>query len=264
MGLYLRQINGKQYQFKCFQQTILDGELNKTDQNIREEKEVKWNISDLKNKNYVIQTLGYDCFEDESYNDEDRKFLFNTLAGYLIDDVIEDPHKCQSAIRMVKTILQSSKIDSLINAELASASPTANLKSYTDAKDKLDRNINQAAGDNGFSIKNGARSSIGANTLTGIMREMGENNYEDCKVNVFDVKMNGAFKYIADISNKSLAEQLNYQSDDFARMVATQRELIQNYEEEKLKLEEELRLIKIELKNTKELLNSDGDSNGSN
>ena len=61
------------------------------------------------------------------------------------------------------------------------------------------------------------------------MKEMAENGFEEIKVNIFNTKMSDAFKNIGNISNQSLFEQLNHQSDDYARMVATQREMIQEY-----------------------------------
>ncbi len=247
IGLYLRQMNNKQYQFKDFSHSIFNFELVKSKDEIRDEKEIKWTTSDIKNKNYVIQSLGYDCYDDENYNDEDRRFLFNTLSGYLDDDVLEDPHKTQSAIRMVETILQSKKISNLINSELNSKTPSHNFKGYAETKAKLDGLINSSAADNGFSVKGGGRSQKGLNTLTGIMREMLENDYEECKVNIFDVKMSDAMKKIAEISDRSLFDQLNYQSDDYARMVATQREIIKKYEEDKITLEEDLRLAKVKI-----------------
>lgn len=253
LGLYIRRMNNIQNKNKTFLNTITSGELLKSEEVIKEEREDKWTISDIKNKNFVIKSIGYDCFDDESYGDDDRRYLFNTLSGYLVDDVLDDPHRVQSAIRMVKTMLQSSKIDNLINEALASDDPSGNLKSYTDAKDKLDRNINQAASDNGFSLKNGNKSFQSSNTLTGIMKEMIENNFEDIKVNSFNVKMSAAFKHISDISNKSILDQLNFQDDDYARMVAIQREKIQKYDEDLAAEQEKNRLLTIELEKIKQL-----------
>lgn len=259
LGLYIRRMNNIQNKDKTFLNTIASGELLKSDDVIKEEREDKWTISDIKNKNFVIKSIGYDCFDDDSYTDSDRKYLFNTLSGYLVDDVLDDPHRMQSAIRMVKTMLQSSKIDNLINEALESDDPSGNLQSYTASKDKLDRSINQAASDNGFSLKNGNKSLQNSNTLTGIMKEMIENDFGDIKINSFDVKMSTAFKQISDISNKSIIDQLNFQDDDYARMVAVQREKIQKYEEELSIEQEKNRLLTIELENLKHIQNDGGD-----
>jgi len=258
-GNYVKFLNGIQYKAKNFTTFLVnvlkEGQSLKDIDQLREEKEVKWKASDLKNKNYVLQTVGYDCFEDESYTDEDRKFLFNTFADYLTDEVIEDPHKLQSVILMVKTTLQVENIDKLINAELRKKIPDPqSVSKLTETKNKLTSTINSLANDNGISAKTSGKKKSGANTLTNIMKEMAENGFEEIKVNIFNVKMSEAFKKIGDISNKSLLDQLNFQPDDYARMVATQRQIIQEYSEKEEKLNEEIRLLKVQLKEMKEKL----------
>lgn len=255
---YLRRISLPQNRDKTFQYTIETGELGKSNEDVLEENEDRWKVSDAKNKKYVISSLGYDCFLDSNYSSADRKFLFNTLSAYLVDDVLNDPHRTQSAIRLVETLLQSSKLGTLINNELAKTSPADTLKTYIEAKDRLDKNINQLANDNGFSIKNGGKALQGSNTLTNIMKEMVDNNFEDVKVNVFDIKMSNAFKSISDISNKSILDQLNFQSDDYARMVATQRDMITKYETDLMAEQEKNRLLLIENAKMKQQI-GDGD-----
>lgn len=112
-GNYAKLLNGTQYKAKSFTTALMEIINNglKGSQAIQEEKEIKWSAPDLKNKNYVLQSIGYDCFDDESYSNANRKFLFNTLADYLTDDVLEDSHKLQCVIAMVKTTLQVENID---------------------------------------------------------------------------------------------------------------------------------------------------------
>jgi len=254
-GNYCKLLNGTQYKAKSFSTSLMEIVRDglKGIQLIQEEKETKWSSSDMKNKNYVLQTVGYDCFEDESYKDGNRKFLFNTLADYLTDDIIEDPHKLQCVIAMVKTTLQVENIDKMINAELRQTNPDAILiDKLTGVKEKLSRNINNSANENGISAKGSGKKSSGANALTNIMKEMAEDGYEEIKVNIFNSKMCDAFKKISDISNQSLFEQLNNQSDKFAEMVATQREMIQEYIANNDKLTEEIRLLKVNNKALKE------------
>lgn len=250
IGKYLNSFNGRQWAGKTFTTNLLQNdfaeEIDLNDDNAP----VQENSDDIKNRSYCTSQLGYDPFEESS--PKDRKFLFNTLAEYINEDVAEDSHKKKSVVSMVKSLLQEAKIDELIDALLRTRSPnTELLKSYMDARDKCRSSINKTANENGLSEKGSGRSNRGANKLTGIMREMGENKYEDAKVNIFDVKMQGVYKQISDISSKSLQEQLNYQADDFARMVAIQREELVGKTEENEKLAEELRLARIEVKKLK-------------
>lgn len=262
LGNYLKNINLGQYKAKNFTTYLvnelkLKAEQDEYDSGISED-ETKWSASDRKNKLYVLQTVGYDCFNDENYTDANRKFLFNTLADYLTDDVIEDPHKMQSVISMVKTTLQVENVDRLINSEFRQKIPDNSLiKSLTEIKDKLTRTINSSANDNGISAKGSGKGSKGSNTLTNIMKEMAENGFEEIKVNIVDIKMSASYREIAKENAKALFDELNYTSDDFARMVATQAEMIDDFQNKITKLEEELRLLKIQNKSLKAELDGD-------
>lgn len=261
LGNYLKGINLGQYKAKNFTTYLVNALKDKadsTDETSTDTEEVKWSASDKKNKNYVLQTIGYDCFSDESYTDSNRRFLFNTLADYLTDDIIEDPHKMQCVISMVKTTLQVENVDKLINCEFRQKLPDNTLiKSLTEIKDKLSRTINSSANENGISAKSSGKGNKGSNTLTNIMKEMSENGFEEIKVNIVDIKLSNSYKEIATDNARALFDELNYTSDDFARMVATQSELIVDYQDKIMKLEEEIRLFKIENKKLRAELDGD-------
>lgn len=79
LGNYAKLLNGQQYKAKNFTTylvTILKDGLKTIDE-MRENEEAKWSASDLKNKTYVLQSVGYDCFTDAGYTDGNRKFLFS-------------------------------------------------------------------------------------------------------------------------------------------------------------------------------------------
>lgn len=251
LGNYLKLLNGTQYKAKNFTTYLVnllkDGQ--KTIDTLRENEEAKWNSSDLKNKSYVLQSVGYDCFTDEGYTDANRKFLFNTMADYLTDDVLEDPHKMQRVIALVKTTLQLEIVNRLINNELRQRIPNdSNIKSWTDIKDKLERTINSSASENGLSAKTSGKGGRGSTTLTNIMKEMGENDFDEIKVNLVDIKLSNSYKEIAADNAKALFNELNLTSDEYARMLAIQSEEMIALQEKIMLLEEEIRLKKIEIK----------------
>lgn len=262
LGNYLKNINLGQYKAKNFTTYLVnalkDRAENESTNETGNNEDVRWNSSDKKNKQYVLQTVGYDCFEDENYTDANRKFLFNTLADYLTDDVIEDPHKMQSVISLVKTTLQVENVDRLINSEFRQKIPDNSLiKSLTEIKDKLSRTINASANDNGISAKGSGKGSKGSNTLTNIMKEMSENGFDEIKVNIVDIKLSKSYQEIARDNAKALIDELNFTSDEYARMVATQSEMIDEYQTKITKLEETIRLLKIEVKALKAELDGD-------
>lgn len=254
-GNYVKILNGKQYKSKNFTTYLINvlKEGQKTSETLRENEEAKWNVSDLKNKTYVLQSVGYDCFSDDGYTDANRKFLFNTMADYLTDDVLEDPHKMQRVISLVKTTLQLEIVNKLVNNELRQRIPNdSNIKSWTDIKEKLEKTINSSASEIGLSAKTSGKGGRGSTTLTNIMKEMGENDFDEIKVNVVDIKLSNSYKEIAAANAKAIFDELNFSSDEYARMVATQSEELTSLHEKIMLLEEDVRLKKIEIKKLKE------------
>lgn len=254
-GNYAKLLNGTQYKAKSFTTALMEIINNglKGSQAIQEEKEIKWSAPDLKNKNYVLQSIGYDCFDDESYSNANRKFLFNTLADYLTDDVLEDSHKLQCVIAMVKTTLQVENIDRMINSELKKGIIDYTLlDKLTAVKDKLSRNINNTANENGISAKSSGKTSKGANALTNIMKEMQENGFEEIKVNIVNAKMSASYQEIAKANAKALIEELNLTSDEYAQKLAEQSEILSGQQTTIENLEETNRKLKMEIKLLKE------------
>jgi hypothetical protein len=260
-GNYCKLLNGVQYKAKTFNNTLMEIIQNgvKTNEDIRDEIEEKWSKSDLKNKSYVISAVGYDCFEDENYNNNNRKFLFNTLADYLTDDVLEDQHKLQQVIIMVKTILQVENIGKLINNEFKKGVPDYTLMDkLSGIQDKFIRNINAIANENGISAKSTGKSNKGSNTLTNIMKEMQEHGFEEIKVNVVNSKLSTSYQEVAKANAHALIDELNLTSDEYAQMVATQSEMITGLQNKVETLTEEIRLLNIK---NKQLQAHDNDKN---
>jgi len=216
-----------------------------TPEDIRAEHEKRWSIDDIKNKSYCIRMIGYDCFEDSNYLQEDLKFLYNALSDYLTDDVLEDSHKKQSVIMMTKTLQQLDKVNKLITEEFRKPTPDeGKLKILAEVKSRCSDSINKAADENGISAKSSGRHKAGGNSLTRIMKEMEENNFEPAKVNVIDAKMSASYKEIAEVSARAIFSELNFTQDDYARMVAEQAKVIHQLQSDKDDLEEDLRIVR--------------------
>lgn len=245
VGLYCRQINLGQYQYKSFINTLIDGELLKTDEEAKEEREAKWSRADRQNMNYVISVCGYDPFDNCGMTDSDRKLCFNILASYCdTEGVADDGHKVQSVIQMVQSQLQCRKLDEFINAELLSSHPDeGKIKVWSGTKKQLLDSIAKIAQDNNLSSAYNQNSKKGANTLSSKMKEMVANGFEDIKVNIFDVETSDAMKQIADISNKSIMEQLTWDSNDYTEMIKEQREKLIKIQQDYDRLEEENRIL---------------------
>lgn len=246
VGLYMRQLQLGQYQMKSFANTLMSDELSKTDNDIKEEIESKWSKSDKQNKSFALSVVGYDPFDNCGLTDNDRKYCFNILAGYCDSDGIQaDGHKIQSVVQITQSQLQCRKLDEFINEELLKVCPDdGRIKQLTSTKKQLLDSIAKTAQDNNLSSAYNSSSKQGVNTLSNKMREMIQGGYDNAQVNLFDIKTSDAMKQIADLSNKSIMEQLTFDANDYTDMIKEQREMILKQEEESAKLAEENRLLK--------------------
>ncbi len=246
VGLYLRQMNLGQFQYKGFEVSMVNGELGKTEDEAKEEREAKWSRADKQNMNYCISVCGYDPFENCGMTDLDRKYCFNILAGYCDSQgVSEDGHKVQSVIQITNSQLQCRKIDEFINAELMSQSPDENrIKNLSTTKKQLLDAIAKIAQDNNISSAYNQNSSRGANTLSSKMKEIADNGFESIYVNCFDIETCEAMEQIARISNRAIMNELNLDGSDYSDMVKEQRDMITNLDTKYKALEEENRVLK--------------------
>lgn len=246
IGLYIRLLNGRVWQYKCGAATIVENQLSKSADEVKEEVEAKWSKSDKQNMKFAISVIGYDPFDDCGMTDNDRKYCFNILAGYCdTEGIQEDGHKIQSVIQITQSQLQCRKLDEMINAELLATCPNENrIKNLTATKTQLIDSITKVAKDNNLSSNYNDGSKAGHNTLSEKIKQLTKDGYEDMKVNLFDINTSDAMKQVADLSNKSIMEQLNFDANDYTEMIKDQREMIRNTKSKLDTVQEENRLLK--------------------
>lgn len=252
IGNYFRSLNMAQYKNKNFSTFLLelkDGKkMISSIAESREYHEAKWRAADNRNKFYCVRTLGYDCFDDEMYTVDERKFLYNTLSAYLTDEVVEDPHKLNAAITIVKNILQVDKITRIINQMLTCTQPDSNaIQKMIGTKTSLQSTINATAKANGISMEGGGRKPGSGSSLTGIMKDMLNDGFDEAKVNVTSSLLDEAYQKVAQQSARALMAELNFTGDEYARMVSEQSERARLQEAKILELEEENRLLRVKV-----------------
>ena len=254
-GKYCRIINGVQYKDKTFQDTIM--ELNDVILKLSTPTDLpiarKMNDQDKQNMTHVIHSLGYDCFDDDTWSEDEKRFAYNTLADYLSDDVLEDSHKVQCVITMVKTFVQVEQIDKSLNAEMRKVHlDSDNISKLSNVKKSLLSTINTMAKENGISAITSGKKTQGGNSLTRIMREMGENNFEEIKVNVITSKLAESYKEVATDNIKAILAELALTGDEYAEMLSKQTELVASQQEKIDVLEEDKRKLRIQIKELNE------------
>ena len=86
--------------------------------------------------------------------------------------------------------------------------------------------------------------TVGANTLTGMVKKLKEIDLKEAQVNLFDIQTSNGMLQTARLSAKAIVENLNFGDDDLVDMLKFQRGKIDFYEQEYNKLMEENRKLK--------------------
>lgn len=199
------------------------------------------------NKKDCIRLLGYDPFFDNDENDQ--KYLYNTLIRFLDDATLEDAFKLPIVIEIVKSLGQVERLNKTFAVMMTSSENieenSQKIKSLIDAKDKLYRSVLAMAKDNGISINYATNKSQGAGTLSRVVKELDEIGLRDAKINLFDIETSESMKQVADISNKSLMEQMNLQDSELWDMIKELRDIRVKLDNKVNELNELLRLEKV-------------------
>lgn len=92
--------------------------------------------------------------------------------------------------------------------------------------------ITQLAAESCLSLKNSKHSTKGENTWTGKIRKIKDLNLREGEVNGFDIATSKAMRQVMDASNKSIIHELKCDDSEWASMVADQRNMIYEIDNE--------------------------------
>lgn len=233
-----------------------------------------------KNRKDVIRLLGYDPFEGEKL--EDQPLLYSQLIGFLDTggDGNDDMMRTSSAITIVRGFSQQAKIDDKIAKAMMNTSVNASeLKILLDSKKNLSATISQLAEQSCLSLKHNKNASKGENTWTGKIKKLKELNLREAEVNGFDIGTCRGMQQVLEMSDASIMRQLSLDESEWSDMIAEQRKLLVDAQNERdvykevnrillrenldLRdtLEEQGLLDESNLQNLKELFSAFGDIN---
>lgn len=244
MGLYMRQLNNRQYQYQTFAQTILQRELEKNEKDIQEEKEDKWKPAEKRNAEEVIEVLGYDPFD--GYPSNDRRFLFSEFIKYLDEDTMEDPYKLSQIIQVVNNNNQIRQYDLRI-AVLDPVKDAATIKELNSMKGSLVTSNDKIAKENEISVKNRSNKDIGRSTLTYLMRDLREKDFKQAEANYYDQLRSEGTQWAADMSLKAIKANSFFDENDKEEIFEIQREMLQKLQAQLDELMEEKRQLIIQI-----------------
>jgi len=243
MGLYMRQINGRQYQYQDFSQSILSGEVGKTASEFEAEKEVKWSKQDIQNRDFAIDIIGYDPFED--YPEEDRRFLFNQLAPYMDDDdSAEDTYKLSQILQIVNNNNQIHVCDKRI-VNLDPVKDANEIKTLNTIKSSLVQSNDKIAKENEISVKNRSNKEVGKSTLTYLMRDLREKDFEKAEVDYYDQLKGEGTQWAISVSQKAMLDHCLFDENDKKEVYETQLKLIDDLYHQLDDKKEEIRQLLI-------------------
>lgn len=245
IGLYMRTIQMKQYSKQDFSQTILTGELNKTDVDLREEKEEKWSPQEKANQRDVISICGYDPFD--GYASDDRKFLYGDLIKYFDDDIAEDPYKLSQILQIVINNNQIRKYDILIS-RMDPRTASEDVKNIVAAKQSLVNANDKIAKENEISVKNRSNKDVGKSTLGYLMRRMRTVNIPESETNYYSQLKSASTQWAADMSMKAIKQNTFFGENEMEQIFIDQRNTIEKLTAEVDDLKEQNRLLRLSVK----------------
>jgi regulator of sirC expression with transglutaminase-like and TPR domain len=144
---------------------------------------------------------------------------------------------------------QIRKID-LVIATMSSDAKTlignqGEIKSLSQTKKAIVDNTDKIAKENSISVKNRGDKKAGKSTLTYMMKQYRELGFDEAEQDYYDQNKAYGMKIVADISNKSILEQLQLDENDYTDMLKTQRELVQELQSKIEDVEEENRQLHV-------------------
>lgn len=239
--------NGAKYKNRSFVDS-LNEEERKVESSLPqdiEEKEVELGEEDLKNRKEIMSIYHYDPFENETTTAKKR--LYSDLCTMCDDSLRDDLVRQRAALEIVRSFSRIDKwtvtIDEWTKDPKSLLAKSKELKALIDTKAKETDMITKFSKDHGFAERWATAKSRGTGTLSAVMRDMEEFNYDDGKVNFYDIKTSESMQQASDISMKSIMKQLNLQEADYVQMLKEQRERMVGLESELDRTKEELRLV---------------------
>ena len=233
---------------KTFIDTFKDKKLE-TDKikttKIERPKDDEFTEEDLKNRREVISIFHYDPFENEE--PAVRKKLTLQLCTMCDDSLREDLIRQRAALEIVRSFARidewTATIDAITKDPKKMQTQAKDLKVLIETKQKEMAQVSQMCKDNQFSSHYASQKSRGGGTLGGIMRDMEDFNYDDGKVNMYDIRTSESIQQIADTSFQAIMKQLKLNEADYIDMVKRQREENTQLRDELMKTKEALRLV---------------------
>lgn len=251
LGVYVKTLNLSQNKEKnftdCLVQMVSETQPLKEQkiERIEEETVEEWTEEEKRNVQDVIEIVGYDVFA--GYPQNDRKYLFGELVKYLDEDVIDDTYKLSQIIQIVNNNNQIRRYDLLIS-QLRPLEDSESISTLNGLKSRLVSSNDKIAKENEISVKNRSNKDAGKSTLTYLMKELREKNFDKAETDYYDQLRSAGTHWAADVSMQAIQKNTFFDENDINEIKNIRRELVSKLQEQVDELMEEKRqlLVKIQ------------------
>ncbi len=258
LGEYIRRLNLSQNKNKTFVDYIMSSINNEKFLRSKKETdemfEANWTEEEQKNMNTVIEVIGYDPFA--GYQSSDRRYLFSELVKYLDDEeIMEDNYKLSQIIQIVNNNNQIRQYD-LIIAQLKPLSDSKDIQALNELKSKLVMSNDKIAKENEISVKNRSNKDVGRSTLTYLMRDLREKDFDKAEADYYNQLKSAGTRWAAEISMSAIQKNTFFDENDMREIDSIKREMVAKLQEQVDDLTEEKRQLLLRIQ---KLENGDND-----
>ena len=252
LGDYVKRLNLSQNKDLTFVDYVISSINNeqflRSKEEVNQQMESEWTKEEQKNKQEVIEVVGYDPFA--GYQNADRRYLFNELVKYLDDDVIDDSYKLSQIIQIVNNNNQIRQYDLLI-AQLKPLTDSKDIQMLNDLKGKLVVANDKIAKENEISVKNRSNKDIGKSTLTYLMKDLRQKNFDKAEADYYDQLKSEGTRWAMELSVNAIQKNAYFDENDYNEIKDIRRELVDKLQSQVDDLMEDKRKLLLEIQNLK-------------
>lgn len=258
LGDYIKRLNLSQNKNLTFVDYVMSSinseQFLRSKQEADEMMEENWTDEERKNVETVIEVIGYDPFA--GYQSSDRRYLFGELVKYLDDEeVVDDNYKLSQIIQIVNNNNQIRQYDLLI-AQLKPLTDSKDIQVLNEMKGKLVQSNDKIAKENEISVKNRSNKDVGKATLTYLMRDLREKDFDRAEADYYDQLKSEGSRWAAEVSMNAIQKNTFFDENDMREIDGIKRQMVVDLQEKVDDLMEEKRQLLVEIQKLK---NGDGD-----
>lgn len=200
---------------------------------------------DKRNRQQIINIIGYDPFEKNPI--EDKPQLYRDLTGMLTDNMRKDIPRAKAAVEVVigynNIRKYQDRVNSLINSGSMDEDTQKQLDKHLEMIAKIQASVSATSEKNGFTNSR-TLGSNGRGMLSDVMNTIDEHMYDPGITNFYDIATSESIKQISDISVKSMLNQVKLTGQEYVEMLAEQNKIVHEAQQKMRALKEALRIAK--------------------